>query len=110
MPPGSNGSQTDAVNPYASIAGGGGANDAGNAWGHSDAVAFEDYGQNSAGPWSDGIGDQVYDFGTSDEGEHVVNVVDAAPFSYAQLTLVDGGPAGETGPLGGTTPGENPLA
>lgn len=81
-----------------------------NAWGHADGVAPQDYGENEAGPWSDATGDYIYAGGGDGEG-YTIDVVDAAPFQFVDFT----GPvdqstvAGDQGPLGGSTPGTNPI-
>lgn len=69
--------------------------------GHQDAVPPGEYGINDAGSWSA----HAEPFTWSED------VVDAAKFSYEDLSLVDASTqSGDTGPLGGSTPGENPLA
>lgn len=72
-----------------------------NAWGHADGVDPDLYGENSAGPWSEATGEYIF----SD-----VPTADAAPWSLVDAGVVNGDIAGNTGPLGGSTPGENPLA
>ena len=81
-----------------------------NAWGHADGVAPQDYGENEAGPWSDATGDYIYGAGGDGEG-HATDIMDAAPWSFEKFTgpVDQSSQPGSQGPLGGSTPGENPI-
>lgn len=49
-----------------------------NSLGSTDPVAYDDYGQNHAGVWSEGLGSQALDVGGDYDGDTRVEVVDAA--------------------------------